>query len=67
MAYFLSNVFVKNYQNRFMYVEVTARRTDEGGTFLGKQCLLEMWANAQRDGRPAAYRWRPHFYTAKFG
>jgi len=22
---------------------------------------LEMWANAQRDGRPAEYRWRPLF------
>ena len=28
---------------------------------------LEMWANAQRDGRPAKYRWRPLFNTAKFG
>jgi len=27
---------------------------------------LEMWANAQRDGRPAEYRWRPLFNTAKF-
>jgi len=26
-----------------------------------------MWANAQRDGRPAEHRWRPLFYTAKFG
>jgi len=26
-----------------------------------------MWANAQRDGRPAKYRWRPLFNTAKFG
>jgi len=26
-----------------------------------------MWANAQRDGRPAEYRWRPPFNTAKFG
>jgi len=26
-----------------------------------------MWANAQRDGRPAAYRWRPLFNAAKFG
>ena len=26
-----------------------------------------MWANAQRDGRPAEYRWRPLFYAAKFG
>ena len=23
-----------------------------------------MWANAQRDGRPAEYRWRPLFITA---
>ena len=28
---------------------------------------LEMWANAQRDGRPAEYRWRPLFTAAKFG
>jgi len=26
-----------------------------------------MRANAQRDGRPAEYRWRPLFNTAKFG
>ena len=29
--------------------------------------LLEMWANAQRYGRPAEYRWRPLFNAAKFG
>ena len=28
---------------------------------------LEMWANAQRDSRPAEYRWRPLFNAAKFG
>jgi len=28
---------------------------------------LEMWANVQRDGRPANYRWRPLFNIAKFG
>jgi len=28
---------------------------------------LEMWANAQRDGRPAEYRWSPLFNAAKFG
>jgi len=27
----------------------------------------EMWANAQRDGRPAEHRWRPLFNAAKFG
>jgi len=25
---------------------------------------LEMWANAQRDGRPAEYMWRPLFNAA---
>ena len=28
---------------------------------------LEMWANAQHDGRPAERRWRPVFDAAKFG
>ena len=28
---------------------------------------LEMWASAQRDGRPAKYSWRPLFNTTKFG
>jgi len=32
-----------------------------------KKRKLEMWANAQRDGRPAEYRWRPLFNAAKFG
>ena len=31
------------------------------------RCKLEMWANAQRDGRPAEYTWRPLFNAAKFG
>jgi len=26
-----------------------------------------MWADAQRDGRPAEYRWRPLPIAAKFG
>jgi len=26
-----------------------------------------MWSNAQRDGRPAEYRWRRLFNAAKFG
>ena len=28
------------------------------------QLQLEMWANAQRDGRPVEYRWRPVFNAA---
>ena len=33
-------------------------------TLTHKQTKLEMWANAQRDGRPAEYRWRPLFNAA---
>jgi len=34
---------------------------------LKTEIKLEMWASAQRDGRPAEYRWRPLFNAAKFG
>jgi len=33
----------------------------------GKKKETRMWANAQRDGRPTEYRWRPLFNAAKFG
>jgi len=36
-------------------------------SLLRQDSELEMWANAQRDGRPAEYRWRPLFNAAKFG
>jgi len=32
-----------------------------------KEEELEMWVNAQCDGRPAEYRWRPLFNATKFG
>jgi len=32
-----------------------------------KESITRMWANAQRDGRPAEHRWRPLFNAAKFG
>ena len=31
-----------------------------------KQDETRMWANAQRDGRPAEHRWRPLFNAANF-
>jgi len=31
------------------------------------QVITRMWANAQRDDRPAEHRWRPLFNAAKFG
>ena len=33
----------------------------------GNRTELDTWANAQRDGRPAEYRWRPLFNDAEFG
>ena len=32
-----------------------------------KQSVTTMWANAQRDGRPAEHRWHPLFNAGKFG
>jgi len=42
-------------------------KTTTNCTIDPKQIELEMWANAQRDGRPAEHRWRPLFNAAKFG
>jgi len=36
-------------------------------TDMHSKFTIEMWANAQRDGRPAEYMWRPLFNAAKFG
>jgi len=35
--------------------------------FYYEQLKTRMCANAQRDGRPAKYMWRPLFNAAKFG
>ena len=40
----------------------TAENVDAVGTW-----RTRMWANAQRNGRPAEYRWRPLFNAVKFG
>ena len=43
---------------------LTAKNTGMASTITD---TTRMWANAQRDGRPAEYRWRPLFNAAKFG
>jgi len=49
-------------------VEVTDRFTcSEFRETPGIDDITRMWANAQRDGRPAEHRWRPLFNAAKFG
>jgi len=35
--------------------------------FIAMQVQTRMWADAQRDGRPAEYRWRPLLNAANFG
>jgi len=38
-----------------------------GAYWYPRRVQRDFWANAQRDGRPAEYRWRPLFNAAKFG
>jgi len=45
-----------------MYMYGTASYIDSCVTV-----ITRMWANAQRDGRPAEYRWLSLFNAAKFG
>jgi len=49
---------------KLLYTNTAARRKFGAGK---RSINLEMWASAQRDGRPAEYRWRPLFNAAKFG
>jgi len=35
-------------------------------TQLGRSIAKQLWANAQRDGRPVEYRWRPVLNAANF-
>ena len=46
---------------RMQYCSALAKRL--AGKSISK---TRMWANAQRDGRPAEHRWRPLFSAAKF-
>jgi len=36
------------------------------GELCEKECTTRIWANAQRDDRPAEHRWRPLFNAPKF-
>jgi len=49
------------------YLTVTGQNYQNQTTADQFNVELEMWASAQRDGRPAEYRWRPLFNAAKFG
>ena len=45
-------------------VDVSQLNLPHGTEIKKNRKKLEIWANAQRDGRPAEYRWRPLFNDA---
>ena len=46
---------------------VSSNNQGQSPTEASNADATRMWANAQGDGRPAEYRWRPLFNAAKFG
>ena len=67
---------------KHIYKQLSEERTQENSELSGRESGMSvtytchvtsvspqtrMWANAQRDGRPAEHRWHPVFQTAKFG
>jgi len=48
-------------------LEVTSSIWLSRGNSKPYQMKTRMWANAQRDGRPVEYGWRPLFNAVKFG
>ena len=71
------NVFIEfDYTELWFYVPLDTKQVfsetfPKPSSSLGmekeKPNTTRMWANAQRDGRPADYRWRPLLNAAKFG
>ena len=57
-----SSCMCKNYKNQMSFSRVMI--TNVLQRFLWNTVYTRMWANAQRDGRPAKYRWRPLFNAA---
>jgi len=72
-----AQIFDRGYFAQFLEGDVLARTvtksTDVSVSVTGQGygyryiTYTRMWANAQRDGRAAEYRWRPLFNAAKFG
>ena len=62
----LKSELKKNYYDA---VETWSKNLDVSRESLSveDQHSTRMWANAQRDGRPAEHRWRPLFNAAKLG
>jgi len=53
--------------NALLYRNKNTQNTNTSNIITIITTLTRMWANAQRDGRPAEHTWRPLFNAAKFG
>jgi len=58
------NIHTLMLQLEYSTIKLTNQLLDAHNCILS---VTRMWANAQRDGRPAKHRWRPLFNAAKFG
>jgi len=63
---------VRTYGHRVLYVKMQKKKMVVHGMkpIICNQTetwITRMWANAQRDSRPAEYRWRPLFNATKLG
>jgi len=56
-----ARVYTEHRDSLGVVTDISAAST--GGVLV----LTRMWTDAQRDGRPAEYKWRPLFNAAKFG
>ena len=69
----LLNILLNNIVSPHTWSNQSKTGLEEPWTLSGAMCCplqgkkTRMWANAQRDGRPAEDRWRTLFNTAKFG
>ena len=57
----------ENVTKYYTYIYVELAYLWNGPMLMPIVVRTRMWANAQPDGRPAEYRWRPLFNAAKFG
>jgi len=50
-----------------IHIKTASKNLGFGLRSIHKSFSTRMWANAQRVGRPVAYRWRPLLMSTKFG
>jgi len=68
MRLICNNTYTQNKLNFVILPDIAARTSCRVRlNALRFMKATRMWANAQRDGRPAEHRWRPLFNAAKFG